>query len=229
MGRALAPSPAGCAWAGGMPVAAEPAPTPHGPPALLGTGPGATQAGVSWELLAAGAPPPRPRPPCPLCHKGTVLPGPAGRSRGPSPPAWSLAHRRAALPKEHATATCWGHQHGPRDPGLVGGDPSCPERVTPASSSVVCSVWRTQHAHKTGNSPQRWRPRPRPRPHTRASRPWSTPPSPRPGRPAPSCPRGKARALPDTRHKLPHGPGGHRDQSHSHLGVTWSDAGAAPP
>ena len=104
-----------------------------------------------------------------------------GAEAPPHPPSWRPAHRRAALPRKHATASCWGHQHGPRDPGLAGGDPSPPERVTPASSSVVCSARRTQHAHKTGNSPPRWRPWPRP--HTQASRPWSIPSSPRPGRP----------------------------------------------
>lgn len=159
----------------------------------------------------------------PSASSALLCPGPAGGSEAPPhPPSWRPAHRRAALPRKHATATCWGHQLGPRDPGLAGGDPSPPECVTPASSSVVCSARRTQHAHKTGNSPPRWRPRSRP--HTRASRPWSIPSSPRPGCPCTELPPGPHRHA--AWHELP---GGCRDQSHSHLSVTWMGAGATPP
>lgn len=122
-GRALAPSPAGCAWAGGMPAVAGPAPTPRQPTALLGTRPDATEPGLCGEPLAGGG-----------LGRGLGTLSPAqratqGRLEGAEPTLWPLTPPGLVTPTSsaparrlahHGTAIRWGHQQGPRDPGPGG-------------------------------------------------------------------------------------------------------------
>lgn len=126
VGTALAPSPAGCARAGGTPAAAEPAPTPRCPTALLGTRPGATQAGLSSELLRRRPGPLNPGPSVPYATRAPRCLGSSGGSLG-----LSLACKEPGPPQGcPAQSACHSHLLGPptqaKGPGLAGGDPHAP-------------------------------------------------------------------------------------------------------
>lgn len=183
--------------------------------------PGPASPESCWQ---GGTRPCSPGPRVPYATRAPRCLGPAGESVGPSLPCTEPGPPQGCPAGRARHSPCWGRQHRPRDPGLAGGDPPRPERVaqlplllfalhrepnTLTKQETAPSGSSHGHGHTPGPVGPREHLPASALPALHRATPWA--------RPGP-C---RTRAASWTR--------GCRHQSHGHLGVTWTEAGAAPP